>query len=181
VGHDYSGKGSGPGEEVDDRLRGSLRLPYWPGRFREGLRKDEKLKKIIWLAPAVEKARRVAKLLVAALFAVVIVTVAEPASAGAQEVDPSVADSDGYVPIYTVCLPEDPLLGDIGGGYAPLDDGFGGVEGIIVINVCALERLGAGPNDIAYVIAHEMGHAAGLLHSDDPSDLMYPAYRITGT
>src|SRR5215217_3578710 len=133
----------------------------------------------MWLMRAPKKVRKAAKLPVAALFAVAILAVAAPADA--QEVDPSVADSDGYVPVYTVCLPEDPLLGDIGGGYAPLDDGFGVVAGIIVINVCALERLGAGPNDIAYVIAHEMGHVAGLLHSDDPNDLMYPAYRITGT
>jgi hypothetical protein len=137
------------------------------------------LKKTMWLTLVAEKARRAAKLSVAALFAVATMAVAAPADA--QEVDPSVADSDGYVPVYLVCVPEDPLLGDIGGGYIPLDDGFGGVEGIIMVNVCALERLGAGPNDIEYVIAHEMGHAAGLLHSDDPNDLMYPAYRITGT
>jgi hypothetical protein len=139
------------------------------------------LEKTMWLAPAVEKTRRVAKLSVAGLFAVVAMAMAAPVPADAQEVDPSVADSDGYVPVYIVCLPEDPLLGDIGGGYIPMDDGFGGVEGVIFVNVCALEELGAGPSDIEYVIAHEMGHAQGLLHSDDPDDLMYPAYRITGT
>ncbi len=133
----------------------------------------------MWLAPGVEKTRRVAKLSVAALLAVV--AMAAPVPADAQEVDPSFADSDGYVPVYTICLPEDPLLGDIGGGYIPMDDGFGGVEGVIFVNVCALEELGAGPSDIEYVIAHEMGHAQGLPHSDDPNDLMYPAYRITGT
>ena len=104
-----------------------------------------------------------------------------PGYAQAQALNPSIADSDGYVPVYVVCIPEDPLLGDIGGGYVPLDDGFGGVEGVIFLNVCALESMGAGPNDIEYVIAHEMGHARGLEHSDDPNDLMYPEYRITGT
>ncbi len=135
------------------------------------------MKKATCLTPTVGTA----KLSVAALFAVVVMTVAAPGRADAQAVDPSVADSDGYVPVYEVCLPEDPSLGDIGGGYIPMDDGFGGVAGVIFVNVCALQELGAGPNDIQYVIDHEMGHAQGLLHSNDPDDLMYPAYRITGT
>jgi hypothetical protein len=121
------------------------------------------------------------KLLVAVLLTTAAVAGTVPGYVAAQAVNPSIADSDGYVPVYEVCIPEDPLLGDIGGGYFPLDDGFGGVEGVIFLNVCALESLGAGPNDIEYVIAHEMGHARGLEHSDDPNDLMYPAYRITGT
>jgi Matrixin len=136
------------------------------------------LKDATW--SATEKARRFAKLSVATLFAVVSVVMA-PAPADAQAVDPSVADSDGYVPIIETCIPVDPSLGDIGGGYVPMDDGFGGVAGVIILNVCALAELGAGPNDIEYVIAHEMGHAEGLLHSTDPNDLMYPSYPITGT
>ncbi len=130
----------------------------------------------MWSSP--EKARRLAKLSVAVLFAVVTMAVAPPAFAS--DVDPSFADSDGYVPVYEVCLPPDPELGEIGGGYVPTFNGPT-VEGFIFVNTCALERLGAGPNDIEYVIAHEMGHAAGLEHSDDPSDPMYEAYRITGT
>ena len=119
--------------------------------------------------------------MVAVLLTTAAVAGTVPGYVAAQAVNPSIADSDGYVPVYEVCIPEDPLLGDIGGGYLPLDDGFGGVEGVIFVNVCALEELGAGPNDIEYVIAHEMGHAQGLEHSADPNDLMYPAYRITGT
>jgi len=122
-----------------------------------------------------------AKLLVAVLLTTAAVAGTVPGYVAAQAVNPIFADSDGYVPVYEVCLPEDPSLGDIGGGYLPLDDSFGGVEGVIVVNVCALAELGAGPNDIDYVIAHEMGHARGLEHSADPGDLMYPAYRITGT
>lgn len=129
---------------------------------------------------AVGASRRVAKLSVAILLTTAAVAGTVPGYVAAQAVNPSIADSDGYVPVYEVCIPEDPSLGDIGGGYFPLDDGYG-VEGVIFVNVCALAELGAGPNDIDYVVAHEMGHAMGLEHSDDPNDLMYPAYRITGT
>jgi len=149
-------------------------------------RRSERLtKKITLLWLPTEVTRRVAKLSVAIILITAAVAGTVPGYAAAQAVNPSIADSDGYVPIYEVCLPEDPSLapigGHIGGGYIPLDDGFGGVEGVIILNVCALEALGAGPNDVERVIAHEMGHAMGLEHSDDPGDLMYWAQPITGT
>jgi hypothetical protein len=140
-----------------------------------------KKKKSMSLRLTGQATRRVVKLSLAVLLMTTLVAGTVPGYAAAQALNPSIADSDGYVPVYEVCMPEDPLLGDIGGGYIPMDDGFGGVEGVIFVNVCALEELGAGPSDIEYVIAHEMGHAQGLPHSDDPNDLMYPAYRITGT
>jgi len=137
----------------------------------------------LWLPTEVK--RRVAKLSVAILLITATLAGTVPGYAVAQAVNPSIADSDGYVPVYEVCLPEDPSLsaigGHIGGGYIPIDDGYGGIEGVIVLNVCALESLGAGPNDIETLIAHEMGHAMGLEHSDDPNDLMYWAQPITGT
>ena len=149
-------------------------------------------KKTIPLRLVAEATRRVVKLSVALVLITAVVAGIVPGFAAAQALNPSIADSDaplnpsiadsdGYVPIYEVCLPEDPSLGHIGGGYIPLDDGFGGIEGVIILNVCALEALGAGPNDIETLIAHEMGHAMGLEHSDDPGDLMYWAQPITGT
>lgn len=151
--------------------------PTDPNALEKYRRKDEELRSTVWSAP--KKASRAAKVSVAAFF-VIATMVMSSAPADAQVVDPSIADSDGYVPVYEVCLPEDPFLGDLGAAYIPTYNGST-VEGFILLNVCALERLGAGPNDIQYVLAHELGHAAGLEHSNDPSDLMYPYYPITGT
>jgi hypothetical protein len=127
-------------------------------------------------------ARRAAKLSAAAFVAAAAMVVAAPGGAGAAEIgfltadsDIGFADSDGYVPLYRDCLPN-----DLGAIYVPYYDG-NSIIGSILVNECALERLGVGPNDLALLLEHEMGHARGLLHSDDPEDIMYPYLPVTGT
>jgi hypothetical protein len=123
-----------------------------------------------------------AKLLVAALLAAAFAALAAPDRAEAAEVgfvgpdsDVGFADTDGYVPIiYSGCLPN-----NVGAFYAPYYDGYA-IQGFIVVNACYLERVGAGPTDLRRLLAHEMGHASGLLHSPDPSDIMYPVLPLTG-
>jgi hypothetical protein len=134
------------------------------------------------MVSSAEAARRVVKLSAAALVAAAAMVLAAPGGAAAAEIgflapdsDIGFADSDGYVPIYRDCLPN-----DLGAVYVPYYDGTS-IIGSIVVNECAIERLGVGPNDLARLIEHEMGHAQGLLHSDDPNDIMYPYLPVTGT
>ena len=129
-----------------------------------------------------ESARRAAKLSAAAFVAAAAMMITTPGGAGAAEIgfltpdsDIGFADSDGYVPIYRDCLPN-----DLGAVYVPYYDGTS-IIGSIVINECAIERLGVGEKDLALLLEHEMGHAQGLLHSDDPNDIMYPYLPVTGT
>ncbi len=64
--------------------------------------------------------------------------------------------------------------------YSWTNDGYA-TYGQISIDDCALDAMGAGPEDRERVLAHERGHANGLLHSDNPNDLMYPIIPITGS
>jgi hypothetical protein len=111
----------------------------------------------------VETTHKVVKLsLVTLLMAVAMVTLAP--------------DRAEATPIYSVCYP-----GNEAGSYEWAIDEYGNFTDSIAINECALESLGAGPEDYQRVLEHELGHAQGLDHSSDPSDTMYPEMQIWGT
>ena len=132
------------------------------------------------VAPTARTVLRAAKLLVSALLAAATLMVVAD-HAGAQEIDPSIADTDGYVPIYTVCFGSDSNEPYVpGAAYIPFQNGDT-VEGIILFDVCAAEEVRAGPNDIQRALEHELGHAQGFLHSNDPNNIMYPEVTVTGT
>ena len=140
------------------------------------------MKKTIALAPAAGIMRRILRLALATFLAAAAVAVAVPDRADTAEIgylapdsDIGFADSDGYVPLYHDCLDN-----DLGALYVPYYDGTS-IIGSIIINDCAIERFGVGPTDLQRLIEHEMGHAQGLLHSDDPNDIMYPYLPVTGT
>jgi len=140
------------------------------------------MKKTIALTPATGIMRRAIRLSLATFLAAAAVAVAVPERADTAEIgflapdsDIGFADSDGYVPLYHDCLDN-----DLGALYVPYYDGTS-IIGSIVVNDCAIERFGLGPNDLQRLIEHEMGHAQGLLHSDDPNDIMYPYLDVTGT
>ena len=108
---------------------------------------------------------------------VVAVAVAAALAQGADASTGSWADSDGYVPVYSVCYSGTGALAY----YSYYSDGYGNVEGAVYVDDCLLTDYGAGPHDRQRVIDHEMGHARGLPDSSDPSSYMYAYYTVTGT
>jgi hypothetical protein len=109
--------------------------------------------------------------LLAAVAVAVVMAQGAEASAGGW------ADSDGHVPVYSVCHSGYGYLAY----YAWQSDGYGNVTGAVYVDDCLLADYGAGPYDRQRVIDHEMGHARGLAHSADPGHYMYPHYTVTGT
>ncbi len=110
-------------------------------------------------------------MLAAAAMAVVMAQGAEASSTG------SWADSDGYVPVHSVCYSGTGYLAY----YSWYSDGYGNVDGAVYVDDCLLADYGAGPFDRQRAIDHEMGHAFGLPHSPDPASHMYAYYTVTGT
>ena len=80
-------------------------------------------------------------------------------------------------PIYSTCYGLD---GNVGSYNWEVDEN-GNYTDAIYIDECALEDMGAGPNDYARLLEHERGHAAGLDHSGEAYDTMYPVLWIQGT
>ena len=78
-------------------------------------------------------------------------------------------------PVYSTCYP-----GDEVGHYEWYVDGQGNFTESVGINECALDSMGAGLEDRAQVLEHELEHAQGYGHSDDPYDVMYPVILMTG-
>jgi len=103
--------------------------------------------------------------------------VAAAMAQGAEAYTGSWADSDGYVPVHSVCYSGTGALAY----YSYYSDGYGNVDGAVYVDDCLLADYGAGPYDRQRVIDHEMGHAWGLPHSPDPASYMYPYYTVTGT
>ena len=124
-------------------------------------------------APPGAVIRLVQLLLMSLVVAAVTAASADRASAS---YGPVMADSDGHVPIYSVCQSGYGYLAYYNWSY----DGYA-VSSAIYVDDCLLTDLGAGPYDRQRIIAHERGHAMGLPHSSDPDSYMYPYYAITGT
>ncbi len=123
---------------------------------------------------------RCAGLEAAKVWAVALLAAAAVAAVMAQGAEASAggwADSDGYVPVHSVCYSGTGYLAY----YSWYSDGYGNVEGAVYVDDCLLADYGAGPYDRQRVIDHEMGHAFGLPHSSDPASYMYPHYTVTGT
>ena len=83
------------------------------------------------------------------------------AAAMAQGVEASAggrADSDGYVPVHSVCYSGTGAFAY----YSYSSDAYGNVDGAVYVDDCLLADYGAGPHDRQRVIDHEMGHARGL-------------------
>jgi hypothetical protein len=105
--------------------------------------------------------------------------------AGAPEHDPLPArpDTDGEIPVTSVCRPDEPQLASTFHDRRVRDGKVVEIMARIEINDCRLRELRAGPEDRQRVIAHEKAHARGWKHFEGTpwtNDAFWPRYRITG-
>lgn len=94
-------------------------------------------------------------------------------------------DTDGKVPVEWECeAGGDNWLGWTEGYYVT-DPGGKVVEAVWTVHVdrCKIRRLGGGDRDIRFVERHELGHAHGFAHYEEPerkNPAYEPGYTLTG-
>jgi hypothetical protein len=119
------------------------------------------------------------------LVAVIWVYLGTPVAEVETKTGEGLVDSDGKIPIESVCHPNAGWPAKTGGSVLRDADSLRVVEVRyrIEINDCRLRKLGAGPRDRDHVIAHERAHARGWDHWEGTpwtNAAFFPRYRITG-
>ena len=120
------------------------------------------------------------------LVAIIWVYLGTPVAEVETKTGGGLVDSDGKIPIESVCHPNAEWAAQTGASVLRDADTLRAVEVRyrIEINGCRLRKLDAGPRDRARIIAHEKAHARGWDHWEGTpwtNAAFFPRYRITGT
>jgi len=102
--------------------------------------------------------------------------------------EPAPADTDGVVPLSSVCKPDEEWTAATYHDLRVKDGEVVEVMARIEVNDCKLDELGAGSEDRRETIAHERAHARGLSHfegspfrwSENYNPAFWPRGRIEG-